>query len=225
MTFAIREEAALTLEDIVMRRTGIGQLGNPGNDALEQIADIAVDELGWSETPAQRRGRGGEGQLPDAGRRGMSAFIVVNPASGGGRTRKDWPAIEAALRAVYPDALIAFTRARGEAETLVYRALQKATPRSSPSAATAPINEAVNGFFDENGSVSPDAVFSFVTSGTGGDFRKDLRYRSRPCGGHRTLADRAGAAHRCRARLLPVADGRAADASLHQHRLVRVCRV
>ncbi len=50
VTFAIREEAALTLEDIVMRRTGIGQLGNPGNDALEYIADIAVDALGWSET-------------------------------------------------------------------------------------------------------------------------------------------------------------------------------
>ncbi len=102
----------------------------------------------------------------------MSAFIVVNPASGGGRTRKDWPAIEAALRAVYPDALIAFTRARGEAETLVYRALQEGHAEIVAVGGDGTINEAVNGFFDENGSVSPDAVFSFVTSGTGGDFRK-----------------------------------------------------
>ncbi len=34
------------------------------------------------------------------------------------------------------------------------------------------INEAVNGFFDTNGPVSADAVFGFITSGTGGDFRK-----------------------------------------------------
>ena len=36
------------------------------------------------------------------------------------------------------------------------------------------LNEAVNGFFVEDGPVSPDAVFAFVTSGTGGDFRKSF---------------------------------------------------
>jgi len=36
------------------------------------------------------------------------------------------------------------------------------------------INEAINGFFDENGPLLPDAVFAFVTSGTGGDFRKSF---------------------------------------------------
>ena len=47
--FAIREEAALTMDDVVMRRTGIGQLGNPGADRLRRVADLMAPELGWSD--------------------------------------------------------------------------------------------------------------------------------------------------------------------------------
>jgi glycerol-3-phosphate dehydrogenase len=46
--FAIREEMALTLEDAVMRRTGIGQLGAPEPRALEKAASIMAAELSWS---------------------------------------------------------------------------------------------------------------------------------------------------------------------------------
>jgi len=47
--FAVREEMALTLEDVVMRRTGIGQVGNPGASVLATCAQIMANELGWSE--------------------------------------------------------------------------------------------------------------------------------------------------------------------------------
>jgi glycerol-3-phosphate dehydrogenase len=47
--FAIREEAALTMDDVVMRRTGIGQLGNPGTDRLQRVADLMASELGWDD--------------------------------------------------------------------------------------------------------------------------------------------------------------------------------
>jgi glycerol-3-phosphate dehydrogenase len=47
--FAIREEAAQTLDDVVMRRTGIGQLGNPGDDNLARAAAIMATELGWDD--------------------------------------------------------------------------------------------------------------------------------------------------------------------------------
>ena len=39
---------AVTLKDILFRRTGIGTLGNPGETVLEKVADIAATELGWS---------------------------------------------------------------------------------------------------------------------------------------------------------------------------------
>ena len=37
-----------------MRRTGIGQLGNPGQDKLARVADIMAAELRWDE--ARKRG-------------------------------------------------------------------------------------------------------------------------------------------------------------------------
>jgi len=51
--FAVREEAALTLDDVVMRRTGIGQLGNPGNDKLARVANLMASELGWDDARKQ----------------------------------------------------------------------------------------------------------------------------------------------------------------------------
>ncbi len=50
--YAVREEMAMTLEDVVMRRTGIGQLGDPGAPMIRIVADLMAGELGWSE--AQR---------------------------------------------------------------------------------------------------------------------------------------------------------------------------
>jgi glycerol-3-phosphate dehydrogenase len=47
--FAIREEMAMTLEDVVMRRTGIGQLGDPGAAKIACTADLMAGELGWTE--------------------------------------------------------------------------------------------------------------------------------------------------------------------------------
>jgi len=47
--FAMAEEMALTLEDMVMRRTAIGQFGRPSPDVLEQVAAQMAAKLGWSE--------------------------------------------------------------------------------------------------------------------------------------------------------------------------------
>ena len=46
--FAVREEMALTLEDVVMRRTSLGQFGTPRN--LAKVADTVGALLGWDET-------------------------------------------------------------------------------------------------------------------------------------------------------------------------------
>lgn len=44
---AVRHEMAMTLEDVVMRRTGLGSLGHPGLACLEATAAIMAQELGW----------------------------------------------------------------------------------------------------------------------------------------------------------------------------------
>jgi YegS/Rv2252/BmrU family lipid kinase len=104
----------------------------------------------------------------------MSAFVVVNPRSGNGRTAKEWRAIERALSQSYPRMTVAFTRARHEATRLVRGALREGHHEIIAVGGDGTINEAVNGFFDEAGPVSPDAVFGYVTSGTGGDFRRSF---------------------------------------------------
>lgn len=47
VVYAVRNEMARTLTDIVLRRTGIATLGDPGRDVLEKVARIAGEELGW----------------------------------------------------------------------------------------------------------------------------------------------------------------------------------
>ena len=46
--YAVKNEMARTLTDILLRRTGLGTLGNPGAKVLETIAEIAARELKWS---------------------------------------------------------------------------------------------------------------------------------------------------------------------------------
>ncbi len=48
--YAIREEMAYTLMDILIRRTGIGTLGHPGLTVLASLAEIAARELKWNTT-------------------------------------------------------------------------------------------------------------------------------------------------------------------------------
>jgi glycerol-3-phosphate dehydrogenase len=49
VVYAIRQEMACTLMDILVRRTGIGTLGNPGKDVIEIVAGIAASELKWDK--------------------------------------------------------------------------------------------------------------------------------------------------------------------------------
>lgn len=46
---AVREEMAQTLADAVIRRTPLGALGYPGDDAVARAAAIVGDECGWDE--------------------------------------------------------------------------------------------------------------------------------------------------------------------------------
>jgi diacylglycerol kinase (ATP) len=104
----------------------------------------------------------------------MSAFAVVNPRSGNGRTARDWPHIARALGAIYPQLTVGFTRAQGQATALVRQALSEGHREIVAVGGDGTINEAVNGMFTSEGPIAPHAVFAFVTSGTGGDFRKSF---------------------------------------------------
>ena len=54
VVYAVREEMAQSLADIVLRRTGIGTLGNPGKEVLEKVAAVAAQELNWDVSRISR---------------------------------------------------------------------------------------------------------------------------------------------------------------------------
>jgi len=43
----VRQEMALTVEDVLFRRTGLGTIGSPGDAAIAKITNIMARELGW----------------------------------------------------------------------------------------------------------------------------------------------------------------------------------
>lgn len=51
---AVREEMAVTLGDVVLRRTDLGTAGYPGRTALEACLALAAPELGWDEDRRRR---------------------------------------------------------------------------------------------------------------------------------------------------------------------------
>jgi YegS/Rv2252/BmrU family lipid kinase len=105
---------------------------------------------------------------------GVTGFVVVNPRSAGGRTAREWPRIERALRAAYPHMQLAMTQTRGDATALVRDALREGHHEIVAVGGDGTINEAVNGLFDADGPIMPDAVFGFISSGIDGDFRKSF---------------------------------------------------
>lgn len=102
----------------------------------------------------------------------MTVFVIVNPRSGGGRTRSEWPAIERALRELHPALKWSWTTGRATAAEAVRKALAGGAREIIAVGGDGTINEAVNGLFRDGAAVAPDAIFGFVMSGTGGDFRR-----------------------------------------------------
>ena len=128
----------------------------------------------------------------------MSAFVIVEPGVSGGNVRRSWRALEPALAAVYPYMSVAFPRRRDETTALVAAALREGHSEIVAIGGDRTINDAVNGFFDADGAVSPDAVLALVP-GPDGDFDKAFGDTPR---------DEDAAAHLRKAHIRPIDVGR-----------------
>lgn len=51
--YGIREEMAQKLTDVILRRTELGTIGNPGEECLKHCAVLMATELGWDEGRTQ----------------------------------------------------------------------------------------------------------------------------------------------------------------------------
>jgi len=102
--------------------------------------------------------------------------LVVNPRAGAGRAQRWLPRLEDALRSRGARYVMHLTRAPGHATELVRRALGDGTPGVAVVGGDGTLNEAVNGFFDDEGNpVRDDGPWlGPLPCGTGGDFRKTI---------------------------------------------------
>jgi glycerol-3-phosphate dehydrogenase len=50
--YSVREEMAMRMTDVVLRRTGLGTAGHPGKAALDEMHDLLRHEMQWSEKRA-----------------------------------------------------------------------------------------------------------------------------------------------------------------------------
>ena len=101
--------------------------------------------------------------------------VIVNPRSKLGATGSEWPAMERALRATWPSLQAKLTTGQGHATALTREALAAGSDLVIAVGGDGTNNEVVNGFFDGERPIAPDAVLGFIPQGTGGDLRKTLR--------------------------------------------------
>ena len=100
-------------------------------------------------------------------------LIVVNPASGGGRTGRGWAAVAERLRAAGLDFDAAMTSRRGEAIELSRRAAAEGCSLVVAAGGDGTINEVANGIL-EHSDGTPGTRLGVLPTGTGGDFRRTL---------------------------------------------------
>ena len=103
-------------------------------------------------------------------------MVIVNPASGNGKTRISWPDIKQNLEAaglVFDDV---FTTCRFEATHFASQALRDGYDTIISVGGDGTLNEVVNGFFADDKMINPAARLGIIPGGTGGDFIRTLNY-------------------------------------------------
>ncbi len=132
------------------------------------------------------------------------AFFVVNPAAGGGRTRRIWPGLRAELARRAPACAVAETRAPGEATALARKAAAEGWPVVVAVGGDGTLNEVANGLARAGSEAAP--ALGAIVTGRGRDACRNLGFAPDP----RVALDRAlaGEARRVDLGVVSWADGR-----------------
>jgi len=104
----------------------------------------------------------------------VKTLVVVNPHSSNSRTGRRWPTIRNTLHNAIGQFEEGFTHGPDHATQLVREGLKSGAKRIISVGGDGTNNEVINGFFDDEKPINPDAQLGFVPRGTGGDLRKTL---------------------------------------------------
>ena len=104
-------------------------------------------------------------------------YAIVNPASGGGRTGRDWPEIQKKLETALGEITPLFTDGPATpnhlpAANLAREAADRGAALIIAVGGDGTINETINGLFHDTTDGQAPAPLGILNTGTGGDFRK-----------------------------------------------------
>lgn len=136
-------------------------------------------------------------------------FVIVNPASGGGRTARRWPRLAAELRRLGVEFSVAATSAPGHATAIAREAIARGARRLLAVGGDGSLHEVVNALLRQDGSVARDVLVAVAPFGSGNDWARTQRAPADPA---RLAA--AMAAGRSRRMDLGLATCRAPDGAL-----------
>lgn len=100
--------------------------------------------------------------------------LVVNPVAGNQTIAKNWSDIGKRLKEILGDFSAEFTKAVQDATTITRRGLLEGYETIVAVGGDGTINEIVNGFFENEKLINPEASFGVISFGTGGDWIKTL---------------------------------------------------
>lgn len=106
----------------------------------------------------------------------MKTFFVVNPKSANGATGKRWGELAAQIARTLSDFGVEFTKGPMDAAHLARQAVKAGYECVVAVGGDGTINEVVNGFFEDDRAINPQAALGVLPRGTGGDFRKTFRW-------------------------------------------------
>jgi len=98
--------------------------------------------------------------------------FIVNPKSGNSATGREWPRIQAMARDRLGSFVSYITAKPGDATRITREKLTEGAELIVCIGGDGTLNEVINGFTDEDGSIRTDRVLAFIPNGTGCDFVK-----------------------------------------------------
>ena len=102
-------------------------------------------------------------------------LYVVNPASAGKSTANEWPKFEAALKEEGFEFDAVLTEYPGHAIQLTRDALKNGYVTIVAVGGDGTMNEVLNGFYEDEKPINPDAVLAVFSRGTGCDFIRSIK--------------------------------------------------
>ena len=96
-------------------------------------------------------------------------LVVVNPASGGGRTAKRWPEVASVLAGTGLDCQAVFTAGPGDATRIARQGVREGRALIVAAGGDGTISETAAGFFADGKPVPCETRFGVLPTGTGGD--------------------------------------------------------